>query len=1025
MIQIQGIANQTGKKFWRSLEELSNTPKFQKWVAQEFPEGAADVLDGKSRRNFLQLMAASMGLAGLTACRRPVEKILPYAKSVEGVVMGNSLHFATAMPFNGGAMGLVVESFDGRPIKIEGNPNHPESRGAAGTFAQASVLNLYDPDRSKEVLEGGKPSTWDAFTKAAATLPADGDGVRILSTLVGSPTLAGVRTQVLAKMPKAKWVEYEALTDEAILEGSQIAFGDVLRPQYDFKKAAVVVALDSDFLELDGRSSGWVKDFSAGRKPMAAGEVAAAPAAAHGAPAHGAPAAGEHATPPPAAEHAAPAAAAHGGGHTSGKHSMNRLYSVESNFTLTGVMADNRLRMKPSEIQSFAFDLARELQAIAGLKVLGQENKWVAAIAKDLNANRGKSIVLAGPRQPAAVHAVVALINQALGNAETVQYTKDVRRPLAAVKELVDEMNSGAAKAVVILGGNPVYDAPADFAFGEALKKVPTSIHLGAEVNETAVLSKWHLPESHYLESWGDAVSSDGTAALVQPLIEPIFPTKSAVEVAGFLAAGKWPKGFDLVKAQWKLDDAAWRKSLHDGVVAGSAPVYVKAGADKTRVEAAVNAAPKTGGELEVVFFPSSNMWDGRYTNNAWLQEAPDPMTKLVWDNAALMSPKTAKKLQVEVIPDDVGMYAQKITVTVGGQKVEAPVYVLPGHADNVVTLMTGYGRSAIGRVGRGIGYNAFAVRTSTGMGFTGAASVAKASGTHYMVSTQEHHTQEGRPIVQEASLTKFDANNHFAKEEEEHIELFSLFQEHDYSQGNQWGMVIDLNACTGCNACLVACQSENNIPVVGKEQVGRGREMHWIRLDRYFTGDEEDPQAVYQPMACQQCENAPCESVCPVAATVHSPEGLNDMAYNRCVGTRYCANNCPYKVRRFNYLNFHKDIDELTKMVHNPDVSVRMRGVMEKCNYCVQRIQEAKIKAKAEGRASGAAGPYKVGEILTACQQSCAADAIVFGNINDPESKVSQLRKDHRNYSLLHELNVKPRTTYLAKLRNPNPELA
>jgi MoCo/4Fe-4S cofactor protein with predicted Tat translocation signal len=995
MIQIQGIGNQTGKKFWRSLEELSNSTKFQNWVAQEFPAGASDVLDSKSRRNFMQLMAASMGLAGLTACRRPVEKILPYAKSVEGVVMGNSLHFATAMPLNGRAYGLVVESFDGRPIKIEGNSNHPASLGAATSQAQASVLNLYDPDRSKEVLEGGKASSWDAFSKAAATLPADGEGVRVLSWFINSPTLAGLRTQITAKMPKAKWVEFEPISDDAVLEGSQIALNDSLRPHYDFKKADVVVALDSDFLQIDNRSLAWVKDFSARHKPV------------------------NH----EAAAHAEPPAA---GGHPAASPVMSRLYAIESNFTLTGAMADNRLRIRPSEVQNFVFDLARELGAITGLKVLGQQDKWIKALAKDLQSAKGKSILLAGPRQPAVVHAVVALINQTLGNAgETVLYTKEERRPLTAVKDLVAELNSGTVKALVMLGGNPAYDAPVDFGFAEAMKKAPLSVHLGAEVNETAVAAKWHLPESHYLEAWGDAANLDGTVSIIQPLIEPLFGTKSAVEVAGLLVSGKWAKAVDLVRTQSKLDDPAWRKALHEGVVGGTGPSYVKAGSDKTRVEAAVNNAPKTTAKIEVSFFPSANFWDGRFTNNAWLQEAPEPMTKLVWDNAALMSPKTAREMQVEVIPNDVGMHAQRITVEIGGHRVEAPVYVVPGHADGTVTLTLGYGRTAIGRVGRGIGYNAYAVRPSMSMGFATNANVTKAAGTYYMVTTQEHHSQEGRPIVQEASLAKYEKDPHFAKEEEEHVELFSLFDSYDYSKGNQWGMAIDLNSCIGCNACLLACQSENNIPVVGKEQVGKGREMHWIRLDRYFTGDEEDPQAVYQPMTCQQCENAPCETVCPVAATVHSPEGLNDMAYNRCVGTRYCANNCPYKVRRFNYFNFHRDIEELTKMVHNPDVTVRMRGVMEKCTYCVQRIQEAKIKAKAEGRASGAPGPYKVGEILTACQQTCPADAITFGNINDPESKVVQLKKDHRNYTLLHELNTKPRTTYLAKVRNPNPELA
>jgi len=1002
MIQIQGIGNQTGPKFWRSLNELANTPKFQQWVAREFPDGATDIMNSNSRRNFLQLMAASMGLAGLTSCRRPVEKILPHAKSFEGIAHGNSLHFATAMPLAGSAMGLLVESFEGRPVKIEGNPGHPASRGAANMLAQASVLNLYDPDRAKDVVEGGKKGTWDEVAEAM-TQAGPLEGVRVLSGYVNSPTLAGLRAQLLAKAPTAKWVEYEPVSDETILDGSRIAFNDSLRPHYDFKKANVVLALDSDFLQLDNRSLGWIKDFSARRSPA---HHEAAPAATPAAGAHGA---NDHA----AGDHA-PAAG------------MNRLYAVESNYSLTGATADHRLRVKPSDVANFVFDLARELGAITGLKVLGQQDKFIKALAKDLSANKGKAIVLAGPRQPAAVHAVVALINQTLGNAgETVTYTKEDRRSMASLVELVKDLNSGAAKSVLILGGNPVYDAPADLAFGDALKKVANSAYLGAESNETAAACKCSLPESHFFEAWGDATHLDGSASIVQPLIEPLFGTKSAIEVVGLLVNGKWQSGHDLVKAQWKLADAAWKKALHDGLIAGNAAAPAKATGDKTRVEAAVNAHPKAKGGMEVSFFPSANLFDGRFANNAWLQETPEPMTKIVWDNVALMSPKTAKEMDVAEVVDNVGMYGKKIAIEIDGRRVEAPVLVMPGHADGAVSLTLGYGRTAIGRVGKGIGYNAYAVRGLGSMGFASGATVKKLDGTQYLVTTQEHHNQEGRPIVKENTEAGYAKNQHFATHDEEHVELFSLFDGYDYSKGSQWGMAVDLNACIGCNACMVACQSENNVPVVGKEQVAKGRDMHWIRLDRYFTGAEEDPQVVYQPMACQQCENAPCESVCPVAATIHSPEGLNDMAYNRCVGTRYCANNCPYKVRRFNYLNFHKDLEEITKMVHNPNVSVRMRGVMEKCTYCVQRIQEAKIKAKAQGRAKGEAGPYKVGEILTACQQTCPADAITFGDINDPNSKVAKLKKDHRNYTLLHELNVKPRTTYLAKLRNPNPELA
>lgn len=1018
MIQIEGIGNQTGKKFWRSLNELAATPKFKEWLVQEFPEGASDLLDTGSRRRFMQLMAASMGLAGLTACRRPVEKILPYAKGVEGLTHGVPQHYATVMNVAGQAQPLVVEAIDGRPIKIEGNRKHPLSNGAANAWAQASILSLYDPDRSQKVLEKGKASTWEAFQAAAkATFVSDGEGVRILSGAVVSPTLAGLRASLVAKHPKAKWVEYEPVNEDSSLAGSDLAFGDRLRPQYNLSKADVVVSLDCDFLQLDNPGLNVIRDFAKRRKAVdsavPAGHAADSKAAAHKTDEHKA---DEHQAAAPAAHAPAVAAAPVATPATPATESstINRLYVVENNFTLTGAQADHRLRLRAADVQAFAADLAREVAALPqGLKILGQSDKFVAALAKDLLAHKGRSVVLAGPRQPAIVHALAAAINQTLGNiGETVSYTRPGRESSAvSITELAKEIGAGQVKTLVVLGANPLYTAPADLEFAAKYKSVATTIHLGFEVDETAAASTWHLPESHGLESWGDAVTADGTLSLQQPLIEPIFKTKSAIEVVA-VALGLTTSAYELVKAQSKLADPAWRQALHDGMVAGSQAPFVKPAANVKAVESALAAAPKAAAGLEVVFAPSASAFDGRYANNAWLQEAPEPMTKIVWDNPALVSPKTAKELKLEE--------GSVIVIERGGRKVEAPVLVQPGHADNSVTLSLGYGRTSVGRVGTGVGYNAYALRTADAMGFGTGATISKSARTYALVTTQEHHDQAGRPVVREATVEKYKEESHFASHEDAHIELFQLFDSFDYSKGNQWGMVVDLQSCIGCNACLVACQSENNIPVVGRDQVSKGREMHWIRLDRYFTGTEDDPEVVHQPMACQQCENAPCESVCPVAATVHSPEGLNDMAYNRCVGTRYCANNCPYKVRRFNYFNWHKDLEEVGKMVFNPDVTVRMRGVMEKCNYCVQRIQEAKISHKVDGRK-----PIQDGDVLTACQQTCPAEAISFGNINDPESAVSKMKKNNRNYTLLHELNIKPRTTYLAKVRNPNPELA
>ena len=718
---------------------------------------------------------------------------------------------------------------------------------------------------------------------------------------------------------------------------------------------------------------------------------------------------------------------------------MNRLYTAEAQYTVTGAMADHRLRVRVGDTAELAKALARGLKLLpaAELKILNngvsKQDKWVTGVARDLERNRGRGLVVAGPRQPAAVHALVHWINEALGNVgQTVSYTDPARDAggQRSIAELAKAIAAGEVATLVMSAGNPAYDAPADLHFAESLKKVPVSIHLGIDVNETASLATWHLPRAHDLEAWGDGRAHDGTVTFQQPLIEPLYGGRSAIEILALVSGNKDRRGYDLVRNYWlaRWGDAAagnsaeqaeaakktekkWRRCLHDGLLLDSARQAIQVSVDAVAVRRAVNALrPAEVNTLEVAFYADSCVWDGRFANNGWLQEAPDPMTKLTWGNAALVSPATAESLGLET--------GDVVVIEVDGARVEIPVWVQPGHADTAISLALGYGRERAGRVGDNVGENVYPIRTAAGMGFRSGVTVRKTGRRYVFASTQEHHSMEGRPLVREAALDEYVEHPEFAKEAVEHPPLISLYEEPSYDEGYQWGMSIDLNSCIGCNGCLVACQSENNIPIVGRQEVLNGREMHWIRLDRYYTGDPEEPEAVSQPVNCQQCENAPCENVCPVQATAHSPEGLNDMAYNRCVGTRYCANNCPYKVRRFNYLDFHDGIEESQQMAFNPNVTVRVRGVMEKCTYCVQRIQEKKITARAEGR------EVADGEIKTACQQTCPAEAIVFGNINDPESRVTKLKQQNRDYALLGELNTKPRTTFLAKLRNPNPEL-
>jgi molybdopterin-containing oxidoreductase family iron-sulfur binding subunit len=971
------------------LNHLADTKEFNEFVHREFPASASEMLDGNSRRTVLKLMAASFGLAGLTACRRPVEHILPYSKGVEDMIPGHPYFYSTVMSLSGGVSGLLVESHDGRPTKIEGNADHPGSLGAATAMQQAAVLGLYDPDRSATVLEGGKESDWTKFEAAVKALSlGDGTGLRFLSETVTSPSLSSLRGDALKKFPKAKWVEYEPISRDNERAGLNMAFGQPLEIVPRFDKAKVVMALDCDFLGLDSPTVVPTKQYSKGRKFASEADF----------------------------------------------ENANRLYAVESQFSLTGANADHRLRMRSGDVKQFAMDLASALGAVPGLNVVqgsDKRAKFLGAVVKDLKAAGPGALVVAGLRQPPIVHAIVAGINQALSST-AVSYIKSdkVDSGLEGLKTLTTEMASGQVSTLVILGGNPAYTAPADVQFAVAVSKVANSIHLGIDDDETAAAVKWHVPEAHFLESWSDARTVDGVVAIQQPLISPLFGGKTAAEIVALLIDAKDKKAYDIVRNYWqgqwpaKDKEAAWRTALNDGVVASTKPVEgAKVSVDTKKLAGATASEAKTSASgIEVAFYPSASAWDGRFANNGWMQEAPDPITKLTWGNAAMISPAMAREQKLE---DGDG-----ISISRGNYKLEAAVMVQPGHVDNAISIAIGYGRVRCGRVGKDIGFNANLIRTSDTYWFADGFSIAATGNKFKQATTQEHsipgdHDRNAehlndRPVYRETSLEEYKKEPKVIEEMSEVPVLHSIYPEWSYDKGNQWGMAIDLTSCTGCNACVVACQAENNIPVVGKDQVMRGREMHWIRMDRYYTGPEDDPTLVEQPVPCLQCENAPCENVCPVAATTHSPEGLNDMAYNRCVGTRYCANNCPVKVRHFNFLNFHKHDSPEFAMSQNPDVTVRMRGVMEKCTYCVQRIQETKIKAKIEGRR-----PIKDGEIVTACQQTCPAEAIVFGNINDPESRVSKLKKQERNYAMLAELDIKPRTTYLAKLRNPNPELS
>ncbi len=985
------------RRYWKSVERLLDSPAVQEAsaVTPELPEGADVAPDELSRRTMMGLMGASFAMAGLAACRRPVEHIVPYVKGPETVIPGVPKHFATTLPFGTDAYGVVVESHEGRPTKIEGNESHPSSQGAASVWTQAEVLNLYDPDRSTHPRHrGGKDdghgegtghgrAAWEdfeSFWQAHAAELGDGSSLAVVSSAYSSPTLARLRLAFEARFPAARWVVHEGAGDGNVFAGVELATTSALRPVYHLGEAKTILALDSDLLHTESESVRHAREFAAGRRV------------------------------------------------TSTRDEMNRLYAVESTLTLTGAQADHRLRLRSDAVAGFAAALAGELGVAApSAEAPAGTQEKLRLLAEDLRRAGSAALVVAGRRQPAEVHALALAMNQALGSLGTTVTLHELTdagygRP-RELAELADAIGAGEVTSVVVLGGNPAYDAPADVKFGEALAKAAHSVHLSTHFDETSHLAEWHLPGTHFLEAWGDARAADGTLSVVQPLVAPLFGGRSAVEIVALLASDAHTSGYGLVRETWNdvlgadrdLFERSWRRVLHDGVHDGSA----SEGAAASVGDVSGLAVAAAGEGMEVTFHVCPASWDGRYANNAWLQELPDPITKITWDNAIAISRATAHELDVKT--------GDKLLLNNGGQKVEAPVFILPGQADGSLALFLGYGRTSAGRAGDGVGYSAYRAQTSSNPWFAAVrAKKPEKRDRHEFSQTQEHWEMAGRHHVREASLEEYRHESDFAAGHHGRMKkekAYQLFDYHSYDEGYQWGMTIDLNACTGCNACIVACQSENNIPVVGKEQVSRGREMHWVRLDRYFTGHGEhedvleDPEVVFQPVPCMHCENAPCEQVCPVAATVHDEEGMNAMVYNRCIGTRYCSNNCPYKVRRFNFFNYTKDTPELVKMAQNPDVTVRSRGVMEKCSFCLQRVSEAKIAAKADGYRE-----VRDGEIKTACEQTCPTQAITFGRINDENSRVAKLKANERNYVLLDELNNRPRVSYLAKLRNPNP---
>ena len=1099
----QDASDESGLHFWRHSAQRDGEVSTEGDLT-EFEPGDSEPPSGASRRQFLQLMGAAMAMAGLTGCRRPEEKILPYARKPESVIPGKPEFYASAMPFRGIVRPVLVKSNEGRPTKIEGNPDHPMGQSGTSQFEQASVLNLYDPDRSRTVRKDGSEASWEDFVQFCRQLgeQASQKQVAVLAEETSSPTARAMRQRMADRFPNLQWVTYESTGSNPVRQGMQQAFGRPIRPQYELDEAEVIVSLDSDFLE--GAERNFLhntKAFAEGRKLEDA------------------------------------------------EDDMSRLYVAESTFSTTGGSADHRLSMKARRIRALAAALAAEMGVGSAPDVSWSEREQMhlREMARDLQEAGERGVVLVGESQPPEVHALAMALNQRLGSIGTTVTLFEPETSAAPTQDealtgLVDDMEAGEVDALFMLGTNPVYDAPAALDFESALDNVSDTVHLGLLRNETAQAARWHIPRTHYLEQWGDGRAYDGTLSVIQPLIRPLYDdAHSAIEVMNVAATGVDAAGYDLVREQWRgrigsdFEDQ-WREALHDGYLPDTQ--FSEASVGQASVPSI--SAPSDEDGLEVVFRTDPKLLDGRFSNNPWMQELPDPVTKIVWDNVAMMSEATAEELGLAVQYSEGNFYADRVELNLNGETVELPVWVQPGYPDGSIGVTMGYGRQlettrepyttpfwdttdendiysdgpiaggvdASGEPTHVVGANVAPLRPVGGRVATGA-SVSKVDSGYLIASTQEEGSMQGRPIVRWATLEEFRENPKFVNDDQapvpelghsgghgesgghgggdghggghggdgaageashgmapgpgtdahgaedapeqlhggngghggdgapqepgrvERQQEYPMVWEDDHPKDqpaskdnpyyqNQWGMTIDLNTCTGCNACVVACTSENNVQVVGKEEVSNGRHMYWIRNDRYYVteGEEDEPDMMMQPVMCQHCENAPCESVCPVAATVHSPDGTNQMIYNRCIGTRYCSNNCPYKVRRFNFFNWSKTLPTEVQMAQNPEVTVRTRGVMEKCSWCIHRVRGKQQEADNEDR------DLRPNEIETACQQACPTDAITFGDLNNPESDVVKEKQNPRRYELLSYLNVKPRLSYLGHVRNPNPRL-
>lgn len=973
------LAGAQGETFWRSLDEVEGTPAFQEFMRKEFPRQAAPLEGSLDRRDFLKLLGASMALAGLSACARPPqahEKIVPYVRAPEQIVAGRPLFFASALLDGGYAEGILAESHQGRPTRVEGNPDHPASLGAAAPITSATVLSLYDPDRSQAITEAGVARSWEElFGRLQETLAASGDGtgVRILTETVTSPTFAAQLRRFLETYPAARWHQWDPLHGDGAWAGARAAFDDDVAPLYDFSAADVVLSLDANFTMRGPGRLRYAKDFARRRRVRSADD------------------------------------------------DMNRLWAVESAPSTTNSLADHRVALAPADVAGLAAWLAGEFGIDAPSVALpaAVDPAWAQALYDDLDTHRGSSVVVAGPDAPAAVHALAHALNDALDNVgETVRYIASPEAVpgshIASLRTLSDEMRAGGVEVLIVIGANPAHTAPGGLRFADAMADVALTVHMGQRVDETGTLATWHVPQTHPLETWGDARAFDGTVTIMQPLFSPFYGGRSELELLAALLGDGVASPYGIVRDAWRdrVDgdfDAFWQRALHRGVVEGTASAYRDVSLGSLGIELPASA------ELVLQVVADHALDDGRHANNGWLQELPRPFSTVTWDNTAWLAPRTAEGLGVTS--------GDLLSIRSDAGEVTLPVWVQPGQAAGVITTTLGFGRTAAGRVGNGVGVDLYPLIGATGERVF-AVTAARVPGRHRLATTQIHHSLEGtgerRHIVRAGTMAEL-------RHEPEHPHFVhpvvhppsDILPDWEYGS-YQWGMVIDMTVCTGCQACVVACQSENNIPIVGKDQVLIGREMHWIRVDQYYRGDLDDPEFYNMPLTCMHCEQAPCEPVCPVAATVHDHEGLNVMVYNRCVGTRYCSNNCPYKVRRFNFLQYAELTSTATErsLASNPDVTVRSRGVMEKCTYCIQRISEARIQAGNENRL------IADGEVVTACQSACPTEAIVFGDLSDAESLVSRTKASVLDYALLDELNTKPRTTYLAHVNNPHDAL-